>query len=132
MYSVFERLNTGGSQLHPQEIRACVYHGRLNDLLSKLAGEESWKVLYRSRNDRKKDEEIILRFLALLYSMDSYERPMKQFLNDFMEKHMNLDDERYRAFADSFRMVTSTRSQNISGRKHLGPRGTSMSRLPMP
>lgn len=108
VYSVFERLNTGGSQLHPQEIRACVYRGRLNDLLSKLAGEESWKVLYRSKNSRKKDEEIILRFLALLYSMDSYERPMKQFLNDFMEKHMNLDDEQYKAFGDSFRMVTST------------------------
>lgn len=115
VYSVFERLNTGGSHLHPQEIRACVYRGELSDLLSRLAQEKSWKVLYRSNNSRKKDEEIILRFLALSYALDSYERPMKQFLNDFMEKHMNLDDERCRTFGDTFRTVTSTVAE------YLGP-----------
>lgn len=122
VYSVFERLNTGASQLHPQEVRACVYRGRLNDLLSKLARESCWKALYRSNNSRRKDEEIILRFLALLYAMDSYERPMKQFLNDFMEKHMNLDDELCREFGDSFRMVTSTVAE-LLGPEALRPQG---------
>lgn len=76
IYSVFERLNTGGSPLQPQEIRACVYRGQLNDLLSKLANNPNWRQVYRSRSTRKKDEEIILRFLALYHSLDSYERPM--------------------------------------------------------
>ncbi len=34
IYQVFERLNTGGTPLHSQEIRACVYRGNLNRLLS--------------------------------------------------------------------------------------------------
>ena len=87
IYSVFERLNTSGSPLQPQEIRATVYRGGLNDLLSKLAANEHWQQLYRASRARKKDEEIILRFLALYHSLGEYQRPMKRFLNDFMNRH---------------------------------------------
>jgi len=86
-YSVFERLNTGGSPLQPQEIRAAVYRGGLNDLLAELAVNEHWQQLYRASRARKKDEEIILRFLALYHSLAEYQRPMKRFLNDFMNQH---------------------------------------------
>ena len=87
IYSVFERLHTGGSPLRPQEIRATVYHGGLNDLLSELAVNEHWQQLYLASRERKKDEEIILRFLALYYSLGDYQRPMKKFLNDFMDRN---------------------------------------------
>ena len=80
-------MNTGGTALQPQEIRACIYRGDLNDLLSELAGNSYWHILYGGRSNRKKDEEIILRFLALYYSLDKYERPMKTFLNNFMENN---------------------------------------------
>ena len=99
IYSIFERLNTGGIPLQPQEIRACVYRGKLNDLLSILAENQHWKKVYGSSSIRKKDEEIILRFFALYHSLAEYERPMKKFLNDFMEGHRNLDD----ALSDRFR-----------------------------
>lgn len=92
VYSVFERLNTGGTPLQPQEIRACVYRGVLNDLLKELSQYPPWKKLYRSKNTRKKDEEIILRVLALYESLADYERPMKQFLNDFMERKADIDE----------------------------------------
>ncbi len=36
IYYIFERLNTGGTLLKPQEIRDCIYHGELNELLQKL------------------------------------------------------------------------------------------------
>ncbi len=36
VYHIFERLNTGGTLLHPQEIRACIFHGPFNDLLAGL------------------------------------------------------------------------------------------------
>ena len=31
IYHIFERLNTGGIPLNPQEIRATIYHGEFND-----------------------------------------------------------------------------------------------------
>ena len=102
IYSVFERLNTGGTALQPQEIRACVFRGKLNDLLTELARNSYWQELYGASSNRKKDEEIILRFLALYYSLDIYERPMKKFLNDFMEKNLNPSNDRCDEFRQRF------------------------------
>ena len=104
IYSVFERLNTGGSPLQPQEIRACVYRGNFNDLLSDLATNTHWRAVYRSQNTRKKDEEIILRFLALYHNLPNYKQPMKQFLNEFMAKYQNLSDD----LIEGFRRVFET------------------------
>ena len=84
VYLMFERLNTGGTPLTPQEIRACVYRGEFNDLLRELAASKGWQTLYGKPNARGKDQELILRFFALLHDLDSYERPMKTFLNSFM------------------------------------------------
>lgn len=85
--SVFERLNTGGSILQPQEIRSCVYRGSFIDLLGDLAEDSDWRSLYGPASTRKKDEEIILRFLALHNALDDYGSPMRAFLDDFSKRH---------------------------------------------
>ena len=108
IYSIFERLNTGGIPLQPQEIRACVYRGKLNELLSKLADNPHWKEVYGPASIRKKDEEIILRFFALYHSLEEYERPMKKFLNDFMGEHRNLDDGLSGRFRSRFEGTIAT------------------------
>ena len=46
IYMVFERLNTGGTPLQPQEIRACVYYGEFNELLSDLVKNEYWRNIF--------------------------------------------------------------------------------------
>ena len=102
IYSVFERLNTGGTPATPQEIRACVYRGEINRLLSELAENSSWRELYGKRNARKKDEEIILRFFSLYFNADNYRSPMKHFLNRFMEENRDLDRERESEFRELF------------------------------
>jgi len=38
MYQVFERINTSGKTLLPQEIRNCVYQGKVNTMLFDLTG----------------------------------------------------------------------------------------------
>jgi uncharacterized protein with ParB-like and HNH nuclease domain len=43
VYLIFERLNTGGTLLHPQEIRACIFHGPFNDLLFELNDIKAWR-----------------------------------------------------------------------------------------
>jgi len=110
IYSIFERLNTGGTTLQPQEIRACIYRGALNDLLSQLANNRHWLQLYGARSGRKKDEEIILRFLALYHSLDHYKRPMKQFLNDFMKGNRNPARE----LCDTFRRQFETTAEVVA------------------
>ena len=108
IYSIFERLNTGGIPLQPQEIRACVYRGKLNELLSKLADNPHWKEVYGPATIRKKDEEIILRFFALHHSLEEYERPMKKFLNDFMGDHRDLDAGMSEQFRSRFEGTIAT------------------------
>lgn len=90
IYHIFERLNTGGTQLQPQEIRACIFHGLFNELLAELNNTPGWRNIYGPQSKRLKDQELILRFFALFYSIDNYKRPMKEFLNDYMGKNRHL------------------------------------------
>lgn len=80
IYEVFERINTGGLRLSPQEIRACINHGSFALWLSRAAELDSWRRIYGKRSPRLKDEELILRFLALFSLYRNYKRPMRVFL----------------------------------------------------
>jgi hypothetical protein len=91
IFHIFERLNTGGTQLQPQEIRACIFHGPFNELLVELNTDRSWRAIFGPKSKRLKDQELILRFFALYFNMDNYERPIKEFLNDYMGKNRRLE-----------------------------------------
>lgn len=91
VYMVFERLNTTGKSLSPQEIRACRYHGSFNDYLVRANENRDWRAIFGKPSARQKDRELLLRFFALFYRLDSYTRPMKLFLNGFMEENRNLE-----------------------------------------
>ena len=88
MYHIFERLNTGGTLLANQEIRNCVYHGTFSSFLDEINGLPNWrKILGKQEPDtRKKDVELILRFLAMR-EIKTYRSPMKEFLSRFMRKN---------------------------------------------
>ena len=91
-FYVFERLNTGGVALSSQEIRAAIYGVKFNALLHELNGNNAWRTLFgkTQKDKRKRDEELILRFLALYLEGKTYSRPMKAFLNKFMKGNRNL------------------------------------------
>jgi len=98
IYHLFERLNTGGSKLLPQEIRACIIYGEFNDCLGELNQNILWQKIFQSSasatqpdpKQRMKDVELILRFLSLFLDLDNYKGSMKDFLNTFMKKNRNL------------------------------------------
>ncbi len=90
IYHIFERLNTGGRQLYPQEIRNCIYFGEFNELLQELNNDPQWREFFGKENARQKDRELILRFFAMLFFSDKYKRPMKGFLNSYMAKNRHL------------------------------------------
>ncbi len=87
IYHIFERLNTGGTSLTPQEVRNSSYHGPFNDMLFELNEYVNWRHIFGTINPdaRMRDQEIIVRFFAL--SEGGYSKPMKRFLNVFMANH---------------------------------------------
>lgn len=90
IYHIFERLNTGGTKLTPQEVRNCVYEGRFNDLLVRLNREtKTWReILGKPKPDkRQRDVELMLRFFSLLHA--EYKKPMKDFLSIYMKSNQN-------------------------------------------
>jgi hypothetical protein len=92
VYQVFERLNSGGTQLTPHEIRIALYPGLFVDLLASLNALPAWRNLYGPVSPRVRDQELVLRILALYLEDDSYFRPLKRFLNDFLGNHRNLEN----------------------------------------
>lgn len=87
VYLIFERLNTGGVNLTPQEIRNCVYHGSFQEVIKKLSKNENFNKTFKISEKRKKNEEVILRLLGLCLLYKEYSGNMKEFLNLVMEKN---------------------------------------------
>lgn len=102
VYQIFERLNTGGTQLQPQEIRASIYYGGFSQFLNRINSDESWRSIYGNVSPRMKDQELILRFLAFRFSKSDYQRPLNKFLNDFMKDHRNPSPDEIEKFEESF------------------------------
>lgn len=91
IYHVFERLNTGGVNLNPMEVRQCVSFGPFVTALKKMNEIPAWRsILGKPKIDKRlRDVELILRCLALAEKYNEYEKPMKGFLNSYMESYRN-------------------------------------------
>ncbi len=117
IYHIFERLNTGGVLLQPQEIRACVYHGPFSDLLAKLNEDANWRALFGKVSSRMRDQELILRFISLLYHASDYSKPLKEFLNNYMAKYRdlpgNLGEEFQRRFHETAAVVRESLGDRV-------------------
>lgn len=114
VYQLFERINSGGTNLQPQEIRVALYAGPRVDVLRKMNGDNNWRSIFGPVHSRLKDTELILRYLALRqvaeaaesfgWNRDSarewlealptpelsdrqkvYRAPLNQFLNGYLE-----------------------------------------------
>lgn len=122
IYIIFERLNTGGVNLQPQEIRVALYHGELVRILKALNEETAWRKLYGRKSNRLKDMEMILRFLAFHYHRHDYNRPMKDFLNRYMASNRNLERQSEAELKNVFRTTTLV-LENALGRRAFRPKG---------
>ena len=102
-YYIFERLNTGGTSLENQEIRDCTYFGTFSIMLDKMNHESKWRLIFGTNNldKRKRDIELILRFLALRNYSD-YSPSMKDYLSKFMKRYQNADKDQLNQFNSIF------------------------------
>lgn len=111
---LFDRLNTGGVKLNPQELRNALYPGRLNEALVKLAANPTFTriwgipshapvtdasadpsdVLMRnSMYAQMADNELVLRFFALREALvEDRSGSLRSILDNYMERKSRLSD----------------------------------------
>ena len=96
MYEIFNRLNSGGMNLTPQEIRRCMYDSEFYDALYKTNTRAEWRRLVGADvpDLHMKDVEILLRGFAMLIDGASYRPSMVRFLNGFSESAKLFDRQK--------------------------------------
>jgi hypothetical protein len=88
LYDIFYRLNTGSVPLSTQELRQVLHKGPFADYLVEKTNtlQPIHRVLGTSGPDnRLKDVEIVLRFIAIVLFGSRYQGNLKKFLDDAME-----------------------------------------------
>lgn len=103
LFTVFHRLNSGGTKLNNQEIRNCIYSGSFNNLLKRLDLNDTWRLLNQMepvqpgippKNYRFVKQELILRFFAFMERLPEYTGQVGKFLNDYMHPLRDIGDEK--------------------------------------
>lgn len=110
---LFDRLNTGGIRLNPQELRNALYPGRLNALLIRLARSEpfttTWGVPPFVQGETEEpseallknplfsslaDAELVLRFFALRDAITNKRTgSLRRILDRYMDEHKNITQD---------------------------------------
>src|SRR5690606_33549767 len=115
IFQIFERLNSGGTQLTPNEIRVALYAGNLIASIEGLNGSTDWRALFNAESKRIRDHELIMRILALYTDSQFYNRPLKTYLDKFARKDRKTEidsDPRGALFLDACAAIN----------KQIGPR----------
>ena len=96
-YELFNRLNTGGTQLSDQEIRNCIFRGtssKTNDYLKEMAKNTDFIDLVNISDSQIEElylEELVLRFSSLYDKWESVEKSINFFMTDFMKNAVEND-----------------------------------------
>ena len=96
VFEIFNRLNSGGVNLKPQEIRTSLFHSSFYDMLYRLNLNEKWRSLTPSSTPdlNMRDVEILLRGFAILIDESEYKPSMTKFLNKFSLKAKSFQDKK--------------------------------------
>ena len=109
IYDLFNRINTGGTQLNRQEVRNCIFIGNSTKLLKKLSEQDYFKraIDWGVRDTRMKDREVILRYVAFRWFdfKEKYNGDMSGFVEAAMKKINKMDDEHIQTIEKDFQRV---------------------------
>jgi hypothetical protein len=110
VFEIFNRLNSGGVNLKPQEIRTSLYHSQFYDMLYRINLNENWRQLTPQATPdlNMKDVEILLRGFAMLINHDSYKPSLTKFLNNFSAKARKFTLEQISYFEKLFIAFAAT------------------------
>lgn len=109
VFNIFQRINTGGVELNPQEIRQALYQGKSTELIQELAESEEFIAATQNaiKPDRMEDREYVTRFLA--FTELNYEVEYADNIDEFLIKILKLvntyDDSRIESIKNNFKDV---------------------------
>lgn len=96
LFTIFHRLNSGGTKLNNQEIRNCIYNGEFNSFLKGTVKYDNYRRLMNIDEDktyRFAFEELNLRFFSLYEDLDKYNGRLAKFLNAYMFSKQDITEE---------------------------------------
>lgn len=106
---VFQRLNTGGAEANPQEIRNNAYAGPLNNLVMNLGETSDFHKALGIRNRENssiyremRDAEFVLRFFTFRNDWRVFTGGMRLTMDRFMQKNRRMSDAALEELAASF------------------------------
>jgi len=126
-YHMFKRLNSGGEILSEQEIRNCtirILNPEINDFIIQLSNDSNFlntiSKVPSEEIEKKKNEELILRFFTLKNNIEGYTRltTLDDYLTHYMESVANntIDFnyiEEAKIFANTFMILNKILGNNI-------------------
>ena len=121
IYEIFNRLNTGGVNLTPQEIRTSLYHSNFYDMLYRINLDTRWRKLIGIPEPdlHMKDVEMLLRGFAMLVGGDNYKPSMVKFLNKFSNDARSFSEQQVKHLESLFDSFLDS-CQNLNERAFTG------------
>lgn len=107
-FEVFTRLNRGGEQMLPQELRKVAYRGGFSDLIYELSNQAFLKLQLKIENTESPayvqmvDAEYVLRFFALSESWRHFSGALREELDMCMVRHMKDQQPELEALKNKF------------------------------
>lgn len=124
IYTLFERINSGGTQLKEQQIRVAVFPGDATQMIRKMNSDENWRKLFGPRHRDLRDQEMILRYLALKdvgmairekgpeEGVKDFQPPMSTFMSRYLNRNETMTDarvaEEIQEFSESCRLLVES------------------------
>lgn len=113
-FEVFTRLNRGGEQMEPQELRNVAFRGELNNLIFELAEHPFLRQQLKIKNERgpayqrMADAEYVLRFLTMRSAWTRFSGSLRTAMDEFMIGHKDATPGTLDLYAVRFRRAIET------------------------
>lgn len=117
-FNIFKRINTGGLELEPQEIRNALFQGNATIFLQECARLDSFLAATDEsvKSERMLDREFVLRYISFCYlDLKGYTGNIDEFLNEGMKYLNSADDGLLEAIRSEFVYVMES-MHRIMGR----------------
>lgn len=124
IYEMFNRLNTGGINLTPQEIRASLYHSSFYDMLFRVNLDHRWRELLGQPEPdlHMRDIEVLLRGVAMWQKGDEYAPSMVRFLNMYSKEAQAFQQDQAREVEQTLNWFLAA-TENVPRTPFLTPQG---------